>query len=388
MTGKRLLLNFTILFTAWVFSLSCVAKDSTDLNQQMGEMAQSIKNIYPLIFEYQENKEPKSNNKLSTSQIAQLKKGIDELQQHLEPLDAVFDQRVETRHITLQTILGHLQQASYALKNGREDYAINLLRSTTTLCMACHTQDKKLHSLSTNEAITFKTPFASAEFLYMTRRYHEALPAFQNYIQQRGKIDYDKKSIEALDHILVIYIQVLNQPDQAVKYFTSLISEQKLASNLKNDVQQWIKGLNTLPTQTNKQALDYAELKSLAKEHIFMHSEQSGPIHIKEEQRPFYIWLRASLYNFFEHKASPAQIPETLYWLAISDRVLEYRFFYSLADLYLKQCVIAYHQHPVAKQCYREYENYVTFAYSGSGGTHIPDEIQQELNTLKEMLPE
>ncbi len=384
MTVKPSIRILVALGLTCLFSLPGIANSNPDLNQQMGKMAQSVKQLYPIILE---SESMKSAGQLNDNEITQLKEVIKDLQQHLEPLEAVFEKRTETRRITLNTIIEHLQQAENALNNNRQDYAINLLRSTTSLCMACHTQDNTLRSLGTNKLVTFKTRFANAEFLYMTRSYPEALAAFQDYIQQRGQASYDKQSIDALNHILVIYIQILDQPEEAMQYFSLLLKNNKLAKNLSQDVELWLKGLQELPALTHKQQVDYQGLKNLAKEHIFQHSNQSAPIHIQEQQRPFYIWLRGSLYNFADHKANTEQMPTLLYWLAISDRVLEYRFFYSLADLYLKQCIIAYSDTPVAKQCYQEYENYITFAYSGSGGTHIPDDIQAELNALKQMLP-
>lgn len=384
MTAKPSIRNLAALGLACLFSLPGIASNNPDLNRQMGEMAQSAQQLYPIILE---SESMKSTGQLNDNEITQLIEVIKDLQQHLEPLESVFEKRTETRRITLNTIIEHLQQADDALNNNRQDYAINLLRSTTTLCMACHTQDNKLRSLGTNKLITFKTRFANAEFLYMTRSYPEALAAFRDYIQQRGQVSYDKQSIDALNHILVIYIQILDQPEEAMRYFSSLLKNNKLAKNLSQDVEHWLKGLHELPALTHKQQIDYQGLKNLAKEHIFQHSNQSAPIHIQEQQRPFYIWLRGSLHNFADSKANTEQMPAILYWLAISDRVLEYRFFYSLADLYLKQCIIAYSDTPVAKQCYQEYENYITFAYSGSGGTHIPDDIQAELKALKQMLP-
>ena len=57
-------------------------------------------------------------------------------------------------------------------------------------------------------------------------------------------------------------------------------------------------------------------------------------------------------------------------------------FFNSLADLYLQECMLIYTQDPYAKKCYQEYREYVEFSYSGSQGTDIPPDIQQELKKL------
>jgi hypothetical protein len=51
--------------------------------------------------------------------------------------------------------------------------------------------------------------------------------------------------------------------------------------------------------------------------------------------------------------------------------------------MYLKECMLQYTSHPYAKKCFEEYEAYVTISYSGSRGTDIPDEIQDELKALR-----
>ncbi|WP_455202270.1 hypothetical protein, partial [Kaarinaea lacus] len=67
----------------------------------------------------------------------------------------------------------------------------------------------------------------------------------------------------------------------------------------------------------------------------------------------------------------------------IIDRSINYSFYYSLADMYLKECMLQYTSHPYAKKCYEEYESYIVFSYSGSRGTDIPDDVAQELKALK-----
>ena len=348
------------------------------VNQQMGKIGESMQAIYPIILE--------GDDKLTPLEITQLHKSIIDLQQHLAPLNEVFEKRSETRLLSMRAINEHLDQAQTALKSGYHKHAINMLRSTSTLCMSCHTQDDHLRSLPESKTLGLKNPFAIAEYLYMTRSYPQALGAFKNYLSNNKQINYNKDTIDALDRILVIYIQVLKQPEKALAYFSGLLESGHPDTDVGRDISLWIKGLHTLPDQIANRQNDYKSLKELTDKYIFKHGEKTGPIHIDEQSRPFYIWLRGELYTFIDKQASEEHIPAALYWLAITDRTLEYHFFYSLADLYLKQCIIEHSSSPYAKRCYKEYENYITFAYSGSGGTHIPKDLLDELEALKKYL--
>ena len=52
-------------------------------------------------------------------------------------------------------------------------------------------------------------------------------------------------------------------------------------------------------------------------------------------------------------------------------------FYFSLADLYLKHCVLKYPRHPYAKRCFQEFENYINYTYVNQG-EKIPPGINRE----------
>jgi len=78
-----------------------------------------------------------------------------------------------------------------------------------------------------------------------------------------------------------------------------------------------------------------------------------------------------------------AEMPRLYYWLAVSDRSLNYQFFDSLSRRYLEQCVEQYPAHAYGQKCLAEYETLVTTSFSGSAGTFVPVQIQQRLDTMR-----
>ena len=78
--------------------------------------------------------------------------------------------------------------------------------------------------------------------------------------------------------------------------------------------------------------------------------------------------------------------PDILYWLSYGERRYHYQAMYSLPDLYLKQCVLEYPKNQVAKKCFAEYEEFITVAFTGSGGTHIPVDISNELKMMQNLV--
>jgi hypothetical protein len=96
-----------------------------------------------------------------------------------------------------------------------------------------------------------------------------------------------------------------------------------------------------------------------------------------------YLKISGLLYEYLEHHPDTALMPEILFWLARCDRALNNNFFYSLADMYLKECVLKYPKHPIALNCFHEYEDSVTLGYTGSSGVHMPSDVLGDLNKMK-----
>lgn len=78
--------------------------------------------------------------------------------------------------------------------------------------------------------------------------------------------------------------------------------------------------------------------------------------------------------------------PQILYWLSVAEKRLGGTYFFTLSELYLKDCVTLYSKSPFAKKCYNLYEENVEFGYTGSGGIDIPPEEKRELARLKNYL--
>ena len=60
-------------------------------------------------------------------------------------------------------------------------------------------------------------------------------------------------------------------------------------------------------------------------------------------------------------------------------------FYFSLTELYLKQCVLKYSKDPFEHRCFDEYQAYTEHTYTRAGRS-IPREIQQEINVMRKAI--
>jgi hypothetical protein len=95
------------------------------------------------------------------------------------------------------------------------------------------------------------------------------------------------------------------------------------------------------------------------------------------------LYTSGVLYEYMRINPNSKILPDILYNLARLDQKISNNFFFSLSDLYLKECMVTHYRSPVAKKCYEQYEQNIKVGYSGSSGSHIPEEIKKELNGLR-----
>ena len=77
---------------------------------------------------------------------------------------------------------------------------------------------------------------------------------------------------------------------------------------------------------------------------------------------------------------------ETVYWLAVAERSLQYRFFDSLSRHYLQRCVRQFPEHPAVARCLEEYERLMVVSYAGSNGVSLPEPVRAELVEMRQLL--
>ncbi|MBC7372216.1 MAG: hypothetical protein H7326_11660, partial [Bdellovibrionaceae bacterium] len=128
-----------------------------------------------------------------------------------------------------------------------------------------------------------------------------------------------------------------------------------------------------------------AQLRSFVETNL--KAELLGDFKFGDSRRELnYLRVSGVLYDFLnDHPETPLK-PDILYWLSFCETQNRYQNFYSLPEMYLKQCVTEYPQNPIAAKCLKEYQDLITFAYSGSSGTHIPAEVTKELKSLQELV--
>jgi hypothetical protein len=303
---------------------------------------------------------------------------------------------------SLETINTHIQDTIDSVNSKSKVFAHARLKAMTALCVSCHTGiSEKVARNAFGEAIAsvkrdqFESDFQFANYLFLVRRFTEAKTYYEFAIREAtSKVEKAAKNVQvddkvvngdiytSLRRVLSIYTKISLKPERAIDFLNKYKNDKSISRFTKTDINQWLTSLekwkkfdiNSMKNindfiNKNLKPLEDAKDKVNSGEHDITLLISSGV-----------------LTKFLNDNPSTDLTPSILYWLAVAEHRLSTTYFFSLSDLYLKECINQFPKSDYAKKCYQEYEDNLVFGYSGSSGTDIPKEERQELDRLKALM--
>lgn len=347
------------------------------IHKTMSELGQTIALLNVEVFdESLDSDAAKVDLKKSVGKMVQL---FNEAKPHLQ-------QRSIAYQISYEVMAQYLDDINSVVQHGDINLARGMLKTVPQLCAGCHTQDNQQKKLFQHvDPKSFKTDFQYAEFSFITRDYDNAVKYYEKYLNLLENAK-DEDVERSLKRILVIYAQVKKQPQEGAKILTKYLTNNSINKSIREKVNEWVKGLNELETSSVVDENSLQKRQEYIDYYLNQLKSHNSSYFASEKDKVFYMTLRGLLYEYLNNNPVQNDIPTVLYWLAVCDRTLEYSFFDNLADLYLKECILSYPNHPYAKKCLSEYESYMKFAFTGSNGTYLPADISEEIEFLKSVI--
>jgi hypothetical protein len=314
------------------------------------------------------------------------------LLENLVRLDYLFKQvkpHFQRQQAGSQVTYGLLQERlAEAIRFG-DQRNVNLMRNATidafSLCAGCHTQDKHAVPAFGVSKLRELDAYLVAEFSFLTRDYEAALISLSNYLGSDERTA--RRDANALDRVLVITAEVYADPPLAVQTLGALRPQFDSDSYERRRLDAWLSVLGRLVEEKHALQSPLA-LRSVGALDRFLENEWPAlratmSIH---EQEAYWVVIRGQLNQLMTAGSRDREIPVLLYWLAVSDRAVHYRFYDSMSRSFLERCIESYPRNPVAVRCLKEYEMLVLASFSGSGGTSIPDEVRDRVETLRQRI--
>lgn len=378
---KRILL-FVLLLGLGINAHAEEKAKTYEVKAYMDQMLAQIFVLKPYLVSGESFKDPKNSKQIASSlkTMVELSKKIN----HEERIKKTGFQ------ISGNVLNQQLEEVESVFNSGHKDYALWTLRSTLGVCMSCHTQ---LPAVSTkfstmNESHLLVNPFEEAEFLFVIRNFDAALKLYEKTIAEYPRnmvpvVDVEK----AIYRQLYYYVRVARDFKGLVAALKQDKKNKQLPKFLKDRIQSLIGAADAMKNEKYPQFTEETkeDLRKFAEKAL--KEELSGDFSVDLPKKEISaLKVSSVLYEYLNLYPNTTMKPEILYWLSFCERRYRYHSMYSLPELYLKQCVLEYPQSPVAKKCLAEYQDLMTMAFTGSSGTHMPEDISKELKTMQELI--
>lgn len=278
-----------------------------------------------------------------------------------------------------------------AFQKGKKDYAHWRLREITSHCIDCHTRLPPSHTSSfQNGELTinekkFDDVYNLGIAQMIVRRYFDAKSSFTRSIQDRLITKNYKDVILPLKQLLVIGTKVEKNPEGLVKTFTQYQKKEELPEDVKASLSAWVARLNHWEGKKElKSGLisDKAVREFIKKEMVPLKNKTALDVGNEVD----LLIASGLLSNYLFENPDSEMAPDISFWLGWAEKYLKREAFFGPGDLFLKQCVKRYPSHKIARNCLDEYQESIEFEFSGSSGTHIPADIQKELDNLEKLI--
>ena len=393
----------SLIFAVFLFSYSAAysMEKINETKQVMHQALDSIIHLFPFMSSELKFKDPKYEKEINTH--------LNKIATAFKAAKHVKDFQTPGFSPNYRVIKEHLDDTILSFNSQNKTFARLRLASTTSLCLSCHTQlpkDRMTTFILDSKKVkpeTFQNQFEYGNFLFLLRKNRKAIKAYERSIAERiekqkelEKIQnilgsnaeqFDRTLYNSFRRILTVYAKVLRQPEQAKNLFSKYIKNKKIPKYMKRDLTKWNSDLDHWIGNKDilqKVSSDSEMTKFLNK--YVAKLDNDGDTVISGDLDVDLLFTSGVLSNYLSDKPNTKLAAKILYWLGVSENRLSKNMFFSLGDLYLKECVTRYPKSTVAKNCYNEYENEVTFKFTGSIGTNIPKAKQRELNHLKSLI--
>ncbi|MFZ3231450.1 MAG: hypothetical protein WA160_14680 [Pseudobdellovibrio sp.] len=284
-------------------------------------------------------------------------------------------------------VLGEqLKDVASVFGSGNKEFSLWTLKSTFNTCMSCHTQlpGGSTRFKMTSDMKNMTKYFSEAEFLFTIRNYDLAMPiyslAIKNYPNDMKVGDLDKVLLRKAYY----FIRVKRDAIQLVASLKDDLNNKKLPDTYIKTVKDLIQSVEEMKIENYPKFTEKNELELRAYVEKELKSVLTGNLEFLTDKNLItYLRISSLLYEYIDQNPNTALLPDILYWLSFCERRYTRNLYYSLPELYLKQCIVDFPKNPVAKKCYKEYEEMILISYTGSSGVNVPADVKAELLKMK-----
>ncbi|MDH5327331.1 MAG: hypothetical protein OEZ68_11685 [Gammaproteobacteria bacterium] len=350
------------------------------LNHIMKRVGKIMLDLYPLIV---------ARRELQGPEIQRIDGDLSEMSQLFLQARPYVQDLPDGYQVSYEFISMYLGNLRYHFNKDDMEFTRRQLYALGEICSSCHTQDNTLRTLFYGVSRHhFVSDMDYAEFSYMTREYATATKYYDKYLKSKSR-KTEWELIQPLQRMVTIYIQVNSEAQALLDLLKPYRTLKQHTPETLSELEGWIRGLQRLVQRNGadgaKTVLGFPAMMAEVGRLLGPLENSDEPAAGSAQLDVMRLWLRGRMYQYLNSNPGAHEVPVLLYWLAVADRSVAYQYYFSLSDLYLKHCVLQYPEHPYAKRCLAEYENYMRITYTNQG-QRIPEGLENELMLMRKTL--
>lgn len=342
----------------------------------MDAMFVSLSEVLPLSFNSTQFN-AKANRAKITARLSELTKSAQKLEQYSAQFDPGFG--YVSRSLARDTT-----SIEKYFKTDRHEEARFLLGNLTENCISCHSKLGETLQFSGAKDLFKNTNVAGLadkdrlRLLIATRQFDAALQTYESHYEARATARKGPFMLDDVDQYLNVAIRVKKDSQRPLSFFKKMRDQPQLATSSRDVLDVWIKSLSTPdPSGT---AIEQA------KKHI---EDGKDVMTYPSDKRGIVYYTRASavLLNYINAaKSRDESVAEAYYLLGVCEAMTSHSLWLSQSEFYLESAIRIAPKTVFAKEAYSMLEEQIILGYTGSSGTNIPEDVQDNLIQLKGLL--
>lgn len=293
---------------------------------------------------------------------------------HLEDTTAAF---------LADSLADDFEQARRAFTHGKLSSAAFFVRESVDDCVSCHTRLAAASDAPIAEGFAEKAAFATlaplarARLAVATRQFDDALELFEAALNDPAT---PASELDALvTDYLTTSVRVTRDLERTVPVLERVQARSDVWSQLRSDLDVWRSTIDAARRKPPEVSLASArQLINDGRRAAHVPVDRTGRAHALLASRVLYDYLA-------RHGDTAPDAAEAYYELGVAELAIGRDYWHSKSDFHLEQAINLRPHSAIARLAFARLEQEVILGFTGSSGTHIPEDERQRLQALSEL---
>lgn len=380
--SMALIAAFTTLIA--VDSNALAAKSSSEANQAetrsiMAQLFSSLTNVLPISMNGNEFADPKNKERI-IGDLRKMRDGTSALVEHTKKFEGSYAFIAKAMSRDIKDIYNWYDK-------GATSEARYLLHQVSENCVSCHMKlpdpghAPRMDHFFKDVAVNKLSPPEKARLQVALRQFDDALITWENMFKTWPKPS-ELFAMDTLPEYLKVVLRVKGDPKRALSILEQLSKRGDLPTFMTREVETWSRSLKRLGGELAKKGHELSRA-----EKIIQNARLSMEYPMDRTALIDFIVASGLLNRYMQTKNLSAENTARAYYLlGLTESLIGRSTWLTQTDYYLEASVRAAPKSKSALKALDALEQQILMEYSGSGGTNIPDDIQANLDELRNLV--